>query len=55
MMLKEDDNNEMMNEIQILFKINHENILRFFDFFEENIDYEPSICIITEFCEVFWF
>jgi len=43
---------EATNEQKILWKIFHENIIRYFDHFELRISNWSTICIITEYCEV---
>jgi serine/threonine protein kinase len=45
-------NSESENELEMLFKINHENIVRYFDHFYLKIGNDNQTCLITEFCEV---
>ena len=46
--------NESMteNELDLLIKINHENIVRYFDHFYKRIGGEYKTFLITEYCEV---
>ena len=39
-------------EMIILLNINHENIVRYFDHFSQQISNANFICVVTEFCEV---
>ena len=40
------------NELDLFVKINHENIVRYFDHFHKRIGGEYKTFLITEFCEV---
>lgn len=40
------------NEISLLSKIHHENIVRYFEHFDQVIDALDYTCIITEHCQV---
>ena len=40
------------NELELFSKINHENIVRYFDHFHSNIKGENQTFLITEYCEV---
>ena len=40
------------NEIEMFSKINHENIVRYFDHFHLNISYDEYTFLITEYCQV---
>ena len=40
------------NEFNHFLRINHENILRYFDHFDHRISGRIHTCVITEFCEV---
>ena len=40
------------NEIDLIIKINHDNIVRYFDHFHKKIGGEYKTFLITEFCEV---
>lgn len=42
-------------EQDFLWKINHENIIRYFDHFDLKISSWNHICIITEYCDVMKF
>ena len=42
----------MILKIKILWKVDNENIIRYFDHFELRISNWSTICIITEYCEV---
>ena len=39
-------------EMIILLNINHENIVRYFDHFSQQISNANFICVVTEYCEV---
>ena len=41
-----------LNEISLLWKINNENILKYYDHFDCEIDELDYTCVITEYCEV---
>ena len=41
-----------MNELELSIKINHENIVRYFDHFHKRIGSEYKTFLITEFCQV---
>ena len=43
---------ETENELELLSKIVHENIVRYFDHFHMNIEGENQTFLITEYCEV---
>ena len=43
---------KVQNEFGLLFKISHENILRYFEHFEDVFDDLDSTFIITEYCHV---
>ena len=40
------------NELEISSKINHENIVRYFDHFNLSIEGENQTFLITEYCQV---
>ena len=40
------------NEIDLFIKINHDNIVRYFDHFHKRIGGENQTFLITEYCEV---
>ena len=40
------------NEIDLFIKINHDNIVRYFDHFHKKIGGENQTFLITEYCEV---
>ena len=50
--VKKKFNQKTQNEFSALLKINHENILRYFEHFECVYDEIDSTFIITEYCEV---
>ena len=43
---------ENENEIDLIIKINHNNIVRYFDHFHRSIGSEHQTFLITEYCEV---
>lgn len=43
---------ESENEQKLLWELNHENIIRYFDHFDLKISDEGHTCVITEYCEV---
>mgnify|MGYP003385454995 CR=1 FL=1 len=45
-------NQKVQNEFSLLLKINHENILRYFEHFEDVYDDLDCTFIITEYCQV---
>ena len=52
MKIIEGQSKKIENEIKILWKVDNENIIRYFDHFELRISNWNTICIITEYCEV---
>lgn len=52
MKIIEGQSKKIENEIKILWKVDNENIIRYFDHFELRISNWSTICIITEYCEV---
>lgn len=40
------------NEVFLLLQISHENILRYFEHFDHEIDGFEYTCVITEYCQV---
>ena len=40
------------NEFSLMWRINHENILKYYEHFDHEIDGLDSTCIITEYCQV---
>ena len=38
--------------VDSLIETKHENLIQFFEFFNQNIDESEYICIVFEFCEV---
>jgi hypothetical protein len=40
------------NELDLIVKINHEKIVRYFDHFHKSIGSKHKTFLITEFCEV---
>ena len=49
---KGDDPNNDLNEFSLMWNISHENILKYYDHFDHEIDDLDYICVITEYCEV---
>jgi serine/threonine protein kinase len=43
------------NELILMKKIKHENIIRYFDNFDEDRFTNDYLCIISEFCPVLYF
>lgn len=39
-------------EFENMLKINHENVIKYYDHFDHKIDYIENTCIIMEYCEV---
>lgn len=54
MKVLEKSNPSAENELAVLFRISHENILKYFDHFDHEERGVDCICIITEYCEVYW-
>ena len=50
--IKKRFNQNIQNEFTVLLKINHENILRYFEHFEGEFNDIDATFIITEYCEV---
>lgn len=48
------DKSSKNSEIEIMKSINHENIIKYFDSFDLEIQSEEYLCLITEYCEVFY-
>lgn len=47
------DENEMaQNEANTLSRLDHENIIKYYEHFEFRINETNKLCIVTEFCEV---
>jgi len=40
------------NEQIMLWKISHENVVRYFDHFNQELDGSLHTCVVIEFCEV---
>lgn len=38
--------------VDSLIEMKHENLIQFFEFFNQNIDESEYVCIVFEFCEV---
>lgn len=55
------DSNEMAgNELAVLIRLDHENVVKYYDHFEVNVrgvGYQSivNLCVIIEYCEVFLF
>jgi len=55
------DNDEVAeNELEVIMRVNNENVVKYFDHFELTIRnerdlQEHKLCIITEYCEVDFF
>lgn len=45
-------NEASQNELKLLKKLNHENIIKYFDHFDEKLHDSEYLCIICEYCEV---
>ena len=41
------------NEFSILLRIDHENILRCYEYFHHTIGDQDYTCVITEYCQVY--
>ena len=41
-----------LNEFSLMWKISHENILKYYEHFDQEIDGLDYTCVITEYCEV---
>ena len=48
-------NETAQNELILIKRINHENIIRYFDNFEDKFYGMNYLCIICEFCPVLFF
>lgn len=44
-----------VNEFSIIWNITHENILRYYDHFNHEINGKEKTCVITEYCQVILF
>ena len=40
------------NEFSLMWRINHENILKYYEHFDHKIRGRDYTCVITEYCEV---
>ena len=40
------------NEFSLMWSINHENILKYYEHFDHEIRGEAKTCVITEYCQV---
>ena len=40
------------NEFTLMFKINHENIVKYYEHFDHEMNALDYTCVITEYCEV---
>lgn len=58
MKIIEFEDDSWKNEIRILKKLSHENVVKYMDHFELNMGEDSSynqirkVCIVTEYCEV---
>jgi hypothetical protein len=48
----DDDSDDSMNELNVYWEINHENIVRYFDHFNARSGGENHTFLIIEYCEV---
>ena len=51
-MEKGDDFEEQRNEVDLIKPLKHDNIVRYFDHFEETIFGSDYFCFVCELCEV---
>ena len=42
-----------LDEFSLMWKISHENIIIFYEHFDQEIDYLDYTCVVTEYCEVY--
>ena len=49
---KGEDSDNDFDEFSLMWNISHENILKYYDHFDHEIDDLDYICVITEYCEV---
>lgn len=49
---KDQNSNQVQNEVSLLLEISHENVLRYFDHFDGVFKNLDSTFIITEYCHV---
>lgn len=47
-----EDENDIENQIKVIMGVNHENIVKYFDYFYVKLDDLYHICFIMEYCEV---
>ena len=44
--------NDLNDEFSLMSEINHQNILKYYEHFDHEVDGKDSTCVITEYCEV---
>lgn len=44
-----------LNELNILWKINHEYLIKYYDHFDLNTSTRSYMCLVTEYCDVKYF
>lgn len=50
--LSQDLSETAQNELHLIHRVKHENVIRYFDDFEIRLHESDYVCIIIEYCEV---